>query len=119
MESKLPELLQKLGYSRTISAVLGVMLDSNAKFPMGAYEIELAAHLRQPEASTALTALVSWGWLKEKKEKPKGDIGRPKHLYSLGITKEKLVDAIREVIHAKNDEKMKMVEELEKELKVN
>jgi len=71
-------------------------------------EIEHQANLRQPEVSVAMQELHSRGWIKKRDLRKKGK-GRPVHIYSLASPIDKIVDTFEK-------EKMKEVQEIQKDL---
>ena len=79
-----------------------------------AVQIERATDLRQPEVSIATNWLREKGWLTKTDSKPKGN-GRPTHVYSLKKSAQEIYKEVEK-------EEMKMVKEIEgnlKELKKN
>jgi predicted transcriptional regulator len=117
METKLPETLIKLGYSRTKAAVLAVMMDKTAKWPMTARDLERAADLRQPELSMVVKDFKEYKWLKESDLKKQGELGRPQKVYHLGLNRARLLNYVREEVALKIDEQTALVHVLERELK--
>lgn len=117
MENKLKDVLITLGYSRTQSAVLAVMMNKNIKWPITARDLERASDLRQPEVSLVVKDFKEYGWLKESILKKCGELGRPQHKYSLLINATGLLNHVREEVSVKIDEQTRFVHELERELK--
>jgi len=71
-------------------------------------EIERNASLRQPEVSVAMQELQRRGWIKKRDLKKKGK-GRPVHIY-------KLNDSLGDIIKSFEQEKIKEIEHIKKDL---
>ena len=71
-------------------------------------EVEQGADLRQPEVSVAMQELRRRGWAKKRDLKKEGK-GRPVHIY-------KLTKRLPEILNKFEEEKMKQVENIRKDL---
>ena len=71
-------------------------------------EVEQGADLRQPEVSVAMQELRRRGWAKKRDLKKEGK-GRPVHIY-------KLTKKLPEILNKFEEEKMKQVENIRKDL---
>jgi predicted transcriptional regulator len=71
-------------------------------------EVERGADLRQPEVSISMQELRRRGWAKKRDLKKEGK-GRPVHIY-------KLTKKLPEILNKFEDEKMKQVENIRKDL---
>ena len=71
-------------------------------------EIEHGANLRQPEVSIAMQQLQKKGWIEKHDLKKKGK-GRPVHIY-------KLTSSINEIINSFEEQKMKEINSIKKDL---
>ena len=71
-------------------------------------EVEQGADLRQPEVSVAMQEMRRRGWAKKRDLKKKGK-GRPVHIY-------KLTKPLPKILQSFEDEKMKQVDTIKKDL---
>ncbi len=71
-------------------------------------EVEQGADLRQPEVSISMQELRRRGWVKKRDLKKEGK-GRPVHIY-------KLTKKLPEILNKFEEEKMKQVENIRKDL---
>ncbi len=71
-------------------------------------EVEQGADLRQPEVSVAMQEMRRRGWAKKRDLKKKGK-GRPVHIY-------KLTKPLPKILKSFEDEKMKQVQTIKKDL---
>ncbi len=99
------EIFNDLGMPRNLAKTL--MFISQVEECRSA-EVERGADLRQPEVSIAMQELRRRGWAKKRDLKKEGK-GRPVHIY-------KLTKKLPEILNKFEDEKMKQVENIRKDL---
>ena len=99
------EIFNDLGMPRNLAKTL--MFISQVEECRSA-EVERGADLRQPEVSISMQELRRRGWAKKRDLKKEGK-GRPVHIY-------KLTKKLPEILNKFEDEKMKQVENIRKDL---
>jgi len=99
------EIFNDLGMPRNLAKTL--MFISQVEECRSA-EVERGADLRQPEVSISMQELMRRGWAKKRDLKKEGK-GRPVHIY-------KLTKKLPEILNKFEEEKMKKVENIRKDL---
>ena len=99
------EIFNDLGMPRNLAKTL--MFISQVEECRSA-EVERGADLRQPEVSISMQELRRRGWAKKRDLKKEGK-GRPVHIY-------KLTKKLPEILNKFEEEKMKQVENIRKDL---
>ena len=99
------EIFNDLGMPRNLAKTL--MFISQVEECRSA-EVERGADLRQPEVSISMQELRRRGWAKKRDLKKEGK-GRPVHIY-------KLTKRLPEILNKFEEEKMKQVENIRKDL---
>jgi predicted transcriptional regulator len=104
-DEKVIKIFTELGMPRNLAKTL--MYISNVEECRSA-EIERQANLRQPEVSVAMQELHKKGWITKRDLKKKGK-GRPVHIY-------KLNQPINQIVKKFEQEKLKEIESVKKDL---
>ena len=104
-DDKAVKLFAELGMPKNLAKTL--MFISQVEECRSA-EVEQGADLRQPEVSVAMQELRRRGWAKKRDLKKEGK-GRPVHIY-------KLTKKLPEILNKFEEEKMKQVENIRKDL---
>ena len=99
--------LQGLGVNRNVAKLITYLKDVENG---SARDIEMATGMRQPEVSIAMRTLRDMGWILEHEVKSLGK-GRPKKIYALGATIEKIIEHFEA---EKNQESAKTVEAIQR-----
>ena len=111
-DQEIIELLVSMGLSRKAATTLTFMSQNDET---DARQIERHTDLRQPEVSTAIKELVSWGWIEKRDLKGKGR-GRPIHYYKLNIP---LDTAIKTIVDGKKSEIEQITRTMMSDMRVN
>lgn len=107
-------ILEKIGLSRIESRVLAILLDGK---PQTARNIEKETDLRQPEVSRGTELLMKRSWIQVKEISSRMK-GRPQKEYSLKLSVNMLIEALKGDLHKKHAEEWDNIFKLEESCKI-
>lgn len=103
------ETLMNAGLKTKEAKILNLFFEEDKLFSR---QIEHTLRIRQPEACISLGQFVKKGWINYKKIMPKGK-GRPQQLYSLKVSKAKIINDLLAKIQGELKTIKKTISDLE------
>ena len=107
-EEEFADLLHKIGIGKNISKVLVYLANTKETTSR---DIERGTDLRQPEVSTAMTALMELKWIEYREERHQKE-GRPVKIYHLALPISEIVDSIERSTTANVNSQLEMIKQV-------